>query len=142
MKQQLHQHVDWLDNGLDRIPLERSETFIWIFADLNLNLSAYGMNSDLDILKVMFLLAQTLRMLLYPPRMSIAEQVDVIQTFSEEEVRNGCIDLRAYDLSFNSQPRKLVFCVSYDLLYYYEYDIVKLYILLRDDVNDMHYFAA
>ena len=102
MKQQLYQHVDWLDNGLDRIPLERSETFIWIFADLNLNLSAYGMNSDLDILKVMFLLAQTLRMLLYPPRMSILEQVGVIETFSEEEVRNGCIELRAYDLSFNS----------------------------------------
>lgn len=102
MKRQLYQHVDWLDNGLDGMPLERSETVIWIFVDLNPNLSAYGMNSDLDILKVMFLLAQTLRMLLYPSRMSILEQVGVIETFSEEEVRNGCIELRAYDLSFNS----------------------------------------
>ena len=37
---------------------------------------------------------------------------------------------------------KLAFCITYDLLYYYEYDVVKLYMLLRDDVNDLHYYAA
>lgn len=57
-------------------------------------------------------------------------------------MRDGCIELRAYDLAFNSQPRKLVFCITYDLLYYYEYDVIKLYMLLRDDVNDLHYYAA
>ena len=91
MNQQLNQHVDWLENGLDGIPL--SETFIWIFVDLNPNISVYGMNSDLEILKVMFLLVQSLRMLLRPPPMAITFQIDAIENFTEEEVRNGCIEL-------------------------------------------------
>ena len=140
MKRQLYQHVDWLENGLDGIPL--SETFIWIFVDLNPILNTYHLTSDLEILKVMFLLAQLLRMLLLPPPMAIRHQIDAIENFTEEEVRDGCIELRAYDLSFISQPRKLAFCVTYDLLYYYEHDVVKLYMLLRDDVNDLHYYAA
>lgn len=61
MKRQLYQHVDWLENGLDGIPLSG-------IVDLNPNLNAYLVTSDLGILKVMFLLAQSLRMLLRPPR--------------------------------------------------------------------------
>lgn len=140
MKRQVYQHVNWLEDGLDGIPL--SETFIWIFVDLNPDLNAYLLTSDLDILKVIFLLAQALKMLLRPPLMPISRQIYELQNFTEEEVRDGCIELRAYDLSFNSQPRKLAFCITYDLLYYYEYDVVKLYMLLRDDVNDLHYYAA
>lgn len=140
MKRQLYQHVDWLENGLDGLPL--SETFIWIFVDLNPDLNIYRLTTDLEILKVMFLLAQALKMLLRPPLMPILRQIHELQHFTEEEVRDGCIELRAYDLAFNSQPRKLAFCITYDLLYYYEYDVVKLYMLLRDDVNDLHYYAA
>lgn len=140
MKRQLYQHVGWLDNGLDGIPL--SETFIWIFVDLNPDLNTYRLTSDLEILKIMFLLAQALKILLRSPLMSISRQIYELQNFTEEEVRDGCIELRAYDLAFNSQPRKLAFCITYDLLYYYEYDVVKLYMLLRDDVNDLHYYAA
>ena len=140
MKRQLYHHVDWLDYGLDGIAL--SETYIWIFVDLNPNLNAYNLINDLGILKVMFLLAQVLKMLLRSPLMPISRQIYEIQLFAEEEVRDGCIELRAYDLAFNSQPRKLAFCITYDLLYYYEYDVVKLYMLLRDDVNDLHYYAA
>ena len=140
MKRQLYQRVDWLDNGLDGLPL--SETFIWLFVDLNPDFNTYRLTSDLEILKVMFLLAQTLKMLLRPPLMPILRQIYEIQNFTEEEVREGCIELRAYDLAFNSQPRKLAFCITYDLLYYYEYDVVKLYMLLSDDVNDLHYYAA
>lgn len=113
MKRQLHQHVDWLDNGLDGIVL--SETFIWLFVDLNPNLNTYHLTSDLEILKVMFLLAQALKMLLRPPLMPILRQIYELQNFTEEEVRDGCIELRAYDLAFNSQPRKLAFCITYDL---------------------------
>lgn len=140
MKRQLYQHVDWLDDGLDGISL--SETYIWIFVDLNPHLDTYRLTSDLEILKVTFLLAQALRMLLRPPLMSISRQIYEVQNFTEEEVRDGCIELRAYDLAFNSQSRQLAFCITYDLLYYYEYDVVKLYMLLRDDVNDLHYYAA
>lgn len=140
MKQQLYHHVDWLDNGLDGLPL--SETFIWILVDLNPELNVYRLASDLEILKVMFLLAQVLKLLLRPPLMSISRQIYELQNFTEEEVRDGCIELRAYDLVFNSQPRKLAFCITYNLLYYYEYDVVKLYMLLSDDVNDLHYYAA
>ena len=140
MKRQVYQHVDWLDNGLDGLPL--SETFIWIFVDLNPDLSAYLLSTDLEILKVIFLLAQALKILLRPPLMPISRQIYELQHFTEEEVRDGCVELRAYDLSFISQPRKLAFCITYDLLYYYEYDVVKLYMLLRDDVNDLHYYAA
>ena len=140
MKRQLYHHVDWLENGLDGLPL--SETFIWIFVDLNPDLNVYRLTSDLEILKVMFLLAQALKMLLRPPLLSILRQIYELQNFTEEEVRDGCIELRAYDLAFNSQPRKLAFCITYDLLYYYEYDVVKLYMLLSDDVNDLHYYAA
>ena len=140
MKRQLYHHVDWLDIGLDGIVL--SETFIWIFVDLNPNLNVYRLTSDLEILKVMFLLAQALKMLLRPPFMSILRQIYELQNFTEEEVRDGCIELRAYDLAFKSQPRKLAFCITYDLLYYYEYDVVKLYMLLSDDVNDLHCYAA
>lgn len=113
-----------------------------ILVDLNTSLSSYGLNSDLDVLRVMFLLARLLRMSLYPSRMSTADQVDVIQNFSEDEVRNGCIELRAYDQSFNSRPRSLAFCVTYDLLYYYETDVIKLYVFLRDNVDDLHFYAA
>lgn len=140
MKRQLHLHVDWLDYGLDGIVL--TESYIWIFVDLNPNLSTYGLTSDLEILKVIFLLAQTLKMLLRSSLMSIEHQIFEIQNFTEEEVRDGCIELRAYDQAFNSQPRKLAFCITYHLLYYYEYDVVKLYMLLSDDVNDLHYYAA
>ena len=140
MKRQLYQHVDWLENGLDGLPLV--ESFIWIFVDLNPNLSTYHLTSDLEILKVMFLLAQLLRMLLRPPPVSIRYQIDAIENFTEEEVRNGCIELRAYDLSFVSQPRKLAFCVSYDILYYYEHDVIKLYMLLSNDVDNLHCYAA
>ena len=140
MKRQLYHHVDWLDYGLDGIAL--TETYIWIFVDLNPNLSVYNLTTDLDILKVMFLLAQTLKMLLRSPLMPILRQISEIEHFTEEEVRDGCIELRAYDLAFNSQPRKLAFCITHDLLYYYEYDVVKLYMLLSDDVNDLHYYAA
>lgn len=140
MKRQLYQHIDWLDDGLDGLPL--SESFIWIFVDLNPDLNTYGLTNELEILKAMFLLAQTLKMLLHTPQIPISRLLYEIQSFTEEEVREGCIELRAYDLSFNSQPRKLVFCLTYDLLYYYEYDVVKLYMLLTDDVNDLHYYAA
>ena len=140
MKRQLYQHIDWLDDGLDGLPL--SESFIWIFVDLNPDLNTYGLTNDLEILKVMFLLAQTLKMLLHLPQIPISRLLYEIQRFTEEEVREGCIELRAYDLSFNSQTRKLAFCLTYDLLYYYEYDVVKLYMLLTDDVNDLHYYAA
>ena len=140
MKRQLYQHVDWLDNGLDGLPL--TETFIWLMVDLNPNLNTYRLTSDLEILKVMFLFAQALKLLLRPPLMPISRQIYELQNFTEGEVRDGCIELRAYDLAFNSQPRKLVFCITYDLLYYYEYDVIKLYMLLRDDVNDLHYYAA
>lgn len=138
MKRQLHLHVNLLDYGLDGRPL--TETYIWIFVDLNPNLSTYGLTSDLEILKVIFLLAQTLKMLLRSSLMSISRQIYEIQNFTEEEVRDGCIELRACNL--NSQPRKLAFCITYHLLYYYEYDVVKLYMLLSDDVNDLHYYAA
>ena len=141
MKRQLYQHVEWLENGLDGMPL--SETFIWIFVDLNPDLNVYRLTSDLQILKVMFLLAQVLsRLLLRSPLMSISRQIYELQNFTEEEVRDGCIELRAYDLAFNSQPRKLAFCITYNLLYYYEHDVIKLYMLLSDDVNDLHYNAA
>ena len=140
MKRQLYHHVDWLDDGLDGIPL--TESFIWLFVDLNPNLSTYGLTSDLEILKVMFLLAQTLKILLRPPLLPPSRQISEIQNFTEEEVRDGCIELRGYDLTFNSRPRTLTFCITYDLLYYYEYDVVKLYMLLSDDVNDLHYYAA
>ena len=140
MKRQLYQHIDWLDDGMDGLPL--SESFIWIFVDLNPDLNTYGLTSDLEILKVVFLLAQMLKMLLHTPQIPISRLLYEIQSFTEEEVREGCIELRAYDLSFNSQTRKLVFCLTYDLLYYYEYDVVKLYMLLTDDVNDLHYYAA
>lgn len=140
MKQQLYHHVDWLDTGLDGLPL--SESFIWILADLNPNLDVYGLTNDLEILKVMFLLAQVLKILLRLPLMPISRQIYEIQSFNEDEVRDGCIELRAHDLAFNSQPRKLAFCITYHLLYYYEYDVVKLYMLLSDDVNDLHYYAA
>lgn len=140
MKRQLYQHIDWLEDGFDGLHL--SETFIWIFVDLNPNLDSYLLTSDLDILKVIFLIAQSLRLILRPPPMGIQTQIDVIETFTEEEVRDGCIELRAYDLSFISQPRKLAFCITRDLMYYYEHDVIKLYALLRDDVNDLHYYAA
>lgn len=136
----MYQHVDWLDDGLDGLPL--SETFIWLFVELNPNLDVYGFTNDLSILKIMFLLAQALKILLRPPHMPISRQIYEIQNFTEEEVRDGCIELRAYDLGFNSQPRTLTFCITYDLLYYYEYDVIKLYMLLSDDVNDLHYYAA
>ena len=100
------------------------------------------MNSDLDMLRVMFLLAKTLRLLLNPLRVSILDQIESIVGFSSDEVRSGCIELRGYDLSFNSRPRKVVFCVTYDLLFYYEYGVVKLYMLLREDVDSLHYYAA
>lgn len=140
MKRQLYHHVDWLDYGLDGIAL--TETYIWIFVDLNPNLNVYNLTTDLGILKVMFLLAQTLKMLLRSPLMPISRQIFEIEQFTEEEVRDGCIELRAHDLAFNSQLRKLAFCITHDLLYYYEYDVVKLYMLLSDDVNDLHYYAA
>lgn len=140
MKRQLYHHVDWLDYGLDGLAL--TESFIWIFVDLNPNLDVYGLTNDLGILKAIFLLAQTLKMLLRPPLMPPSRQISEIERFTEEEVRDGCIELRAYDLAFNSQPRTLMFCITYDLLYYYEYDVVKLYMLLSDDVNDLHYYAA
>lgn len=110
--------------------------------DLNPELNVYGLASDLEILKVMFLLAQVLKFLLRSPLMPISRQIYELQMFTEEEVRDGCIELRAYDLAFNSQPRKMAFCITYNLLYYYEYDVVKLYMLLSDDVNDLHYYAA
>ena len=140
MKRQLYHHVDWLDYGLDGLAL--TETYIWIFVDLNPNLDVYGLTNDLNILKVMFLLAQTLKMLLRPPLMPPSRQISEIERFTEEEVRDGCIELRAYDLAFNSRPRTLMFCITFDLLYYYEYDVVKLYMMLSDDVNDLHYYAA
>lgn len=140
MKRQLYHHVDWLDYGLDGIPL--TESFIWLFVDLNPDLNVYRLTSDLEILKVMFLLAQTLKILLRPPLMPPSRQISEIQNFTEEEVRDGCIELRGYNLAFNSRPRTLTFCVTYDLLYYYEYDVVKLYMLLSDDVNELHYYAA
>lgn len=136
MKRQLYDHVDWLDYGLDGIAL--TESFIWIFVDLNPELNT----TDLEILKVMFLLAQTLKILLRPPLMPPSRQISEIQNFTEDEVRDGCIELRGYNLAFNSRPRTLTFCVTYDLLYYYEYDVVKLYMMLSDDVNDLHYYAA
>ena len=136
----MYHHVDWLDDGMDGLPL--SETFIWLFVDLNPNLNVYGFTNDLDILKVMFLLAQALKILLRPPLMPISRQIYELQNFTEEEVREGCIELRAHDLGFNSQPRTLTFCITYDLLYYYEYDVIKLYMLLNEDVNDLHYYAA
>lgn len=142
MKRQISHHIDWLDEGLDGISLTRSESFIWISVAVNRTLSVYGMNSDLDMLRVMFLLAKTLRLLLNPLRMSIFDQLESIMGFSEEEIRPGCIELRGYDLSFNSRARKVVFCVTYDLLFYYEYPIVKLYMLLREDVDSLHYYAA
>ena len=140
MKRQLYHHVDWLDYGLDGLAL--TETYIWIFVDLNPDLNVYRLTSDVDILKVMFLLAQALKMLLRSPLMPISRQISEIQNFTEEEVRDGCIELRGYDLAYNSRPRTLMFCITYDLLFYYEYDVVKLYMLLRDDVNDLHYYAA
>ena len=142
MKRQICHHVDWLDEGLDGISLARSESFIWIIVDVNRDLNVYGMNSDLDMLRVMFLLAKTLRLLLNPLRVSILDQIESIVGFSSDEVRSGCIELRGYDLSFNSRPRKVVFCVTYDLLFYYEYGVVKLYMLLREDVDSLHYYAA
>lgn len=142
MKRQIGHHVDWLDEGLDGISLARSESFIWIVVDVNRDLNVYGMNSDLDMLRVMFLLAKTLRLLLNPLRVSILDQIESIVGFSSDEVRSGCIELRGYDLSFNSRPRKVVFCVTYDLLFYYEYGVVKLYMLLREDVDSLHYYAA
>ena len=140
MKRQLYRHVDWLDNGLDGLPL--SETFIWIIVDLNPNLNVYGLTNDLEILKVMFLLAQALKMLLRPGVfLRTEDQIFVIEDHTEEEVRDGCIELHAHNLD-DISPRKLTFCVTYELLYYYEYDVVKLYMLLTDDVNDLHYYAA
>lgn len=136
MKRQLYDHVDWLDYGLDGIAL--TESIIWIFVDLNPELNT----TDLEILKVMFLLAQTLKILLRPPLMPPSRQISEIENFNEDEVRDGCIELRGYNLAFNSRPRTLTFCVTYDLLYYYEYDVVKLYMMLSDDVNDLHYYAA
>ena len=140
MKRQLYRHVDWLDDGLDGLPL--SETFIWLMVEINPELNVYGLASDLEILKAMFLLAQVLKFLLRAPLMSISRQIHELQNFTEEEVEDDCIELRAYDLTFDSQPRKMAFCITYNLLYYYEYDVVKLYMLLSDDVNDLHYYAA
>lgn len=137
----MYQHVDWLDNGLDGLPL--SETFIWLIVEINPELGVYGLSNDLEILKVMFLLAQTLKLLLHSANMlRIEDLIFVIEDHTDEEVRDGCIELRAHDLGFNSQSRKLTFCVTYELLYYYEYDVVKLYMFLTDDVNDLHYYAA
>lgn len=146
MKRQLHQHIDWLVNewgeiGMNGFPM--SEVFIWITVELNPNLSTYHFVNDLDILKIMFLMGQMLRFLLRSANMlTIEDLIFVIENHTEEEMRDGCINLRAYDLSFNSLPRKLTFCVTYELLYYYEYDVIKLYMLLTDDVNDIHYYAA
>ena len=140
MKRQLYHHVDWLDYGLDGLAL--TETYIWLFVELNPDLNVYRLTSDLQILKVMFLLAQVLKMLLRPPLMPPSRQISEIENFTEDEVRDGCIELRGYDLAFNSRSRTLMFCITYDLLYYYEYDVVKLYMLLSDDVNELHYYAA
>lgn len=140
MKRQLYHHVDCLDYGMDGIAL--TESFIWLFVDLNPDLNVYRLTSDLEILKVMFLLAQTLKILLRPPLMPPSRQISEIQNFTEEEVRDGCIELGGYNLAFNSRPRTLTFCITHELLYYYEYDVVKLYMLLSDDVNDLHYYAA
>lgn len=150
MKRQVDQHVDWLEDWLDdddyngHVPyLPFSEVFLWIIVELNPNLDVYGLTNDLQILKVMFLLAQALKILLRPSMMaSIPDLIFIIEQHTNEEVREGCIELRAFDLAFNSQPRKLTFCITHELLYYYEYDVVKLYMLLSDDVNDLHYYAA
>lgn len=153
MKRQLYRHVDWLANEWDEIgtnAVPMYESFIWIIVELNPNLNNYlNITNDLDILKVMFLIGQMLRRLTLRSTIemrdlsSIADILSVIEHYTEDEIREGsCIKLRAYDLSFNSQPRKLIFCVTYELLYYYEYDVIKLYMLLTDDVNDIHYYAA
>ena len=142
MKRQIIRHIDWLDEGLDGMPLTRSESFIWFSVAVNRNTSVYGMNSDSGMLRVMFLLAKTLRLLLFPLHASIAVQLESIMNFSEDEIRPGCIELRGYDLSFNSRVRKVVFCMTYDLLFYYEYGVVKLYMLLREDVDRVRYIAA
>lgn len=146
MKRQLYRHVDWLVNEWDEIGMEgfpMSEVFLWITVELNPNLSTYHFTNDLDILKVMFLMGQMLRFLLRSANMMrIEDLIFIIESHTEEEIRDGCVNLRAYDLSFNSRPRRLTFCVTYELLYYYEYDVVKLYMLLTDDVNDIHYYAA
>ena len=152
MKRQLYRHVDWLVNewdiiGTDAVPMY--ESFIWITVELNPNLNTYHFTNDLDILKIMFLIGQLLQRLTLRSTIemrelsSISDILSVIEHYTEDEIReNNCIKLRAYDLSFNSQPRKLIFCVTYELLYYYEYDVIKLYMLLTDDVNDIHYYAA
>lgn len=140
MIRQLERHVNWLDAGLDGMTLRSSERYIWIIVKLNRDLSLYSVDGDLDILKVMFLIAQELRVLLSPMSMAIESQIETIESHTVEEVGACCIQLNAFGVS--SEYRKLAFCVTYDVLYYWEYAVVKLYMLLRDDVNDVHYYAA
>ena len=136
--QQLTHHIDWLNEGLDGISLSSSENVIWMTVTLHPNLNIYGMNRDLDMLRVIFLLSKTLRCLLCPTRTSITDQLEMIMGYSEEEVLAGCIHLRGT----NNVSRKLLFCITYDLLFFYEHYVVRLYMLFSEDIDDVHYYAA
>ena len=144
MREALIRHVDWLDDGLDGITLYRSEMHIWMFCHLDRDLSLYGMNSDLDILKIIFWLAKEFFRpnLLRPNHSTYEEQILDIEAMSESIVHQGSVNLNAHPLPSLFDCRVLTFCVTYDLLFYYELDIVRLYVPFTNDVNDMHYFAA
>jgi len=144
VREELTRHVDWLDDGLDGISLSRCETYVWLFCHLDRDLSLYGMNSDLDILKIIFWLSKEFfrPMLLRPNSLSYEEQILDIEAISESIVHQGSVNLNAHPMPTLSDCRLLTFCVTYDLMFYYELDIVRLYVPFTNDVNDMHYFAA
>lgn len=131
-------HIEWISkengslNGYQNL-------WICLFMDRNFS-------EDIQLITLIFKLSRLLlNALLVPlPDMSIDEQLNIIRhdyPYSPDRLPiPNKIELEG--LGCTDRPRKMLFCITKGVFFHFELGVVCLFVDMRDDVNNMHFFAA
>ena len=145
MRETIVGQIEWISEESGRL---NGYSDLWICLFMDKEFACYQ-SSDVELIKCMFVLSQkVLKYLLVPLLdMTIDEQLDLIRSdypydptmppssnLMELEGRyfGGCV--RHY--------RRMLFCITKNVFFHLEQDVISLFVHMEDDVNEMHFYAA
>ena len=145
MRESIVEQIDCISEGDGRL---RGHRNLWITLFMDREFVCYRC-SDTELLKCMFVLSRfVLKYLLVPlVDMSVDAQLEVIRTDCPyDPARSPCSNLieleGRYFGSGVRRYRKMLFCITEDIFFHYERDVIALFVNMDCDVNDIHFYAA
>jgi len=146
LREVIIEHVNWIAEEFDCMGVE---TNLWICLSMERDFFTSYRRNDLHLLKVMFALSKyVLRALLVPlPEGSIDHHLVMIQSDPpcdpcRAPIRNKIVINGKHQRRSPLNLRRLFFCISDKVFYYFEYDVIRLFVQMTDDVDDMHFFGC